>query len=221
MKRANKDKTWSLVAKERQLLADYGKSLTQKQWDSPSLCEGWNVSDVYAHLILESRYKVYEALPGLVRGRGNVHSMMDQLARKYGKAMSQAQLVQRLKDDSGLKITPTFVSPLEVLIDLVIHSADIKLALGDDWEVDPEIMKHILSEWHPSQLRFGTITNKIRKRMKELHWTAEDYAWSFGEKGLPTVKGSGQFLIFAIAGRGYALEYLRGDGVEIMRKRLS
>ena len=214
-------KTWKLVADERIRLAAYGKTLTAKQWKSASLCEGWSIADVYAHLVLESRYKAYEVLPSLIKGRGNVHNMMDSLARKYAKALSQIELTQRLKDDAAVKIAPAFVSPLEVLIDLVIHSADIKLALGEDWEVAPEVMQHILSEWHPSQLRFGTITNKIRRRMKKLHWTAEDYEWSAGKKGLPTVKGSGQFLIFAIAGRGYALDYLRGDGVDIVRKRLT
>lgn len=220
MKRNSTDKTWSLIAKERLRLAQYGKMLTTEQWNEPSLCEGWKISDVYAHLILESRYKAYEALPGLIRGRGNIHSMMDQLARKYGKAMPQEELVMQLKADADLKAVPKLVSPLEVLIDTVIHTADIKLALGDTWGVDPEVMQHILAEWHPSQLRFGTVTNRIRKRMKGLHWTAEDFEWSAGEKGKPTVKGSGQFLIFAIAGRGHALEYLRGNGVEIMRQRL-
>jgi uncharacterized protein (TIGR03083 family) len=213
-------KTWKFIAEERLRLAAYGKTLTAKQWRTASLCEGWTVADVYAHLVLESRYKSYEVLPSLIKGRGNIHSMMDTLARKYAKRMSQIELTKLLKEDAKLKLAPAFVSPLEVLIDLVIHSADIKLALGEEWEVSPEIMHHILAEWHPSQLRFGTITNKIRRRMKKLHWTAEDYEWSAGQKGWPNITGSSQFLIFAISGRGHALEYLRGDGVKELRKRL-
>ena len=213
--------TWALVAKERRSLADYGEALTEKQWVAPSLCEGWKISDVYAHLVLESRYKAYEVLPSLVRGRGNIHSMMDQLARKYANTMSQKQLVKRLGEDANLKLSPRFVSPLEVLIDLVIHGADIKLALGDGWQVQPEVMKHILDNWHPSQLRFGTITNRIRRRMKGLHWKAEDFAWSSGKEAWPSISGSGQFLIFAIAGRGHALKYLHGEGVAAMKERIT
>jgi uncharacterized protein (TIGR03083 family) len=141
------DKTWKLIATERKQLALYGKKLTAKQWRADSLCEGWSIADVYAHLILESRYKAYEVLPSLVRGRGNIHSMMDSLARKYGKAKSQTELTQTLEDDAKLRLSPKFVSPLEVLIDLVIHSADIKLALGEKWEVEPEVMKHILDNF--------------------------------------------------------------------------
>lgn len=215
------DQTWELIAAERKKLAAYGKHLTSKQWEAPSLCEGWNIADVYAHLVLESRYKAYEVLPSLVRGRGNIHNMMDSLARKYGKAKTQAQLTALLEGDAKLRLSPQLVSPLEVLIDIVIHSADIKLALGEKWEVEPEVMKHILTKWHPSQTRFGTITNRIRRRMKGLHWTAEDFDWSVGKSGQPKISGRGQFLIFAIAGRGLALEYVDGDGVEIMQKRLA
>ena len=220
MKRTATAQTWKFVAQERLRLAEYGKTLTEKQWNSPSLCEGWTVADVYAHLILESRYKAYEVLPGLIRGRGNMHSMMDQLARKYSTAMTRPQMLERLKDDATVKVAPAFISPLEVLIDLVIHSADIKLALGDDWQVEPEIMKHLLAHWHPSQLRFGTITNKIRKRMKKLHWTAEDFEWSAGKPSMPSVEGKGQFLILAIAGRGIAIDKLGGSGVGKLAKRL-
>lgn len=215
------EKTWKFIAAERKQLAVYGKRLNSKQWESPSLREGWKISDVYAHLVLESRYKAYEVLPGLVRGRGNIHTMMDSLARKYAKAKTQAELTALLEADATLRLSPKFVSPLEVLIDLVIHGADIKLALGEKWEVEPDIMKHILDNWHPSQTRFGTITNRIRRRMKGLHWTAEDFDWSVGKIGHPKISGRGQFLIFAIAGRGLALEYVDGDGVEIMRKRLA
>ena len=147
--------------------------------------------------------------------------MMDTLARKYGKAKTQSQLTDLLEADANLKLSPKFVSPLEVLIDLVIHSADIKLALEETWQVEPEVMKHILANWHPSQTRFGTIANRIRRRMKGLHWTADDFDWSVGKSEHPNISGRGQFLIFAIAGRGLALEFVDGDGVEIMRKRLA
>ena len=214
------EKTWKLVSDERLRLASYGKTLTARQWKTASLCEGWNIADVYAHLVLESRYKSYEVLPSLIKGRGNIHTMMDALARKYAVRMSQIELTQMLKDDANAKIAPVLVSPLEVLIDLVIHSADIKLALREDWEVAPEIMEHILSKWHPSQFRFGTITNRIRRRMKKLHWTAEDYEWSVGQKGWPKISGSGKFLIFAISGREHALQYLSGNGLKELRQRV-
>src|SRR5581483_8083521 len=41
---------WSTIAAERRALADDLGSLTDAQWDTPSLCDEWTVRDVLAHM---------------------------------------------------------------------------------------------------------------------------------------------------------------------------
>ncbi len=48
----------TLAEQERRDLADLAATLTSEQWDAPSLCEGWRVRDVVAHVVS------YEGLSG-------------------------------------------------------------------------------------------------------------------------------------------------------------
>ena len=41
---------WATIAAERGALADDLANLTPAQWDTPSLCSGWTVRDIVAHL---------------------------------------------------------------------------------------------------------------------------------------------------------------------------
>ena len=44
------DTVWQHIDDERAWLADLLESLAQEAWQQPSLCEGWTVRDVAAHL---------------------------------------------------------------------------------------------------------------------------------------------------------------------------
>jgi len=43
------DRAGALKA-ERDLCVDYLQSLSDEEWDMPSLCEGWTVKDVVGHM---------------------------------------------------------------------------------------------------------------------------------------------------------------------------
>ena len=44
------------VAAEFLALADALAALSEEQWDTPSLCEGWRVREVIAHMTMAARY---------------------------------------------------------------------------------------------------------------------------------------------------------------------
>jgi hypothetical protein len=52
-----------------------------------------------------------------------------------------------------------------------------------------------------------------------LRFAATDVSWSRGEG--PEVKGTGEAIVMAIAGRSAALDDLSGDGVGLLRTRLA
>lgn len=42
---------WDTIVQERQALAEELGTLTEQEWATPSLCAGWTVKDVAAHVI--------------------------------------------------------------------------------------------------------------------------------------------------------------------------
>jgi DNA-binding PadR family transcriptional regulator len=65
---------WALVAGQRRDLADAVADLPLSAWDTPSLCAGWRVRDVVAHVVgnAEGAFTARRALPGLLAHRFNV-----------------------------------------------------------------------------------------------------------------------------------------------------
>ncbi len=43
---------WRVIGSERRSLAELLESLADEQWETPSLCAGWRVRDVAAHVAL-------------------------------------------------------------------------------------------------------------------------------------------------------------------------
>lgn len=67
--------TWRMVLEERQDILALLRSLTPDQWETPSLCEGWRVKDVAAHLLVDEPVQsgmVLRLVPLLARGRFSV-----------------------------------------------------------------------------------------------------------------------------------------------------
>ena len=50
-------------------LTDFLGSATEAQWDTPSLCEGWRVREVVAHLTMPARYSEEQFMVELPRLR--------------------------------------------------------------------------------------------------------------------------------------------------------
>jgi uncharacterized protein (TIGR03083 family) len=46
------DEIFVMIAEERRALAGLLDGLTDAHWDTPSLCEGWRVREVVAHLVM-------------------------------------------------------------------------------------------------------------------------------------------------------------------------
>ena len=44
------DEIWRHIDEQRADLADFLDTLTPEQWETPSLCDGWTVRDVAAHV---------------------------------------------------------------------------------------------------------------------------------------------------------------------------
>ena len=198
----------TLLADERVDLIAFLEALNDDEWNAPSLCEGWRVRDVAAHLLYDSD-PIYRHIAGQV---ATGFSPRRSAARtvKQADRMEPAELTAALQRSVGRGLFAT-IAPSVALADALIHHQDIRRPLGRQRLIDPERLLHVLG--HPDPFASS------RRRTRGLRFIATDVSWSRGE-GLE-VRGPAEAVILAVAGRAAVLGELSGDGVELLQGRLA
>ncbi|WP_031079374.1 maleylpyruvate isomerase family mycothiol-dependent enzyme [Streptomyces sp. NRRL S-118] len=192
----------SLIAAERRDIADLLDGLTAPQWDAPSLCAGWRVREVAAHMSMGFRYSFPQVAARLVRARGNLHRMTDRLAREDAATASTEQLAAWLRDNALHPWTPPVGGLASALGHDVVHGLDITVALGLDRRVPADRVRVLLDHvTYRSAKFFGADLTGVQLR-------ADDADWVFGT-GTP-LAGSAQDLLLVAFGRKLPAGRLRG-----------
>ncbi|GAA0271714.1 maleylpyruvate isomerase family mycothiol-dependent enzyme [Cryptosporangium japonicum] len=206
--------TFAEIADERRALADLLSGLTSEQRAAPSLCESWTVHDVAAHLImpLEVGMAKFALTALLCRGdfdRANVRLTREQARRPID------EITTVLRAKAGSRFTPPGSGPEAPLTDLLVHGLDIRHPLRLARDVPPERLRTVL----------GYLTGRAprgfvpRNLLDRLRFEADDLDWAHGRGA--TVRGPAEGLLLVITGRAAGLDQLSGDGVPILRERLS
>ncbi len=81
-----------MIAAERAELAEVLTALPAARWDEPTLCAGWRVREVVAHVTMPFRYSRGRFAFELVRSRGAFNAMADRCARRDAAIMSPDEL---------------------------------------------------------------------------------------------------------------------------------
>ncbi|MGY1804348.1 maleylpyruvate isomerase family mycothiol-dependent enzyme [Blastococcus sp. SYSU D00922] len=190
------------VAAERRAQVELYSSLSEEEWDSPSLCAGWRVREVLAHVTMPFRYSLRRVGWELVKARGSFDRMADRRARIDARQLSSAQLWESLRDNVEHPWTPPGGGPLGALSHDVIHGLDVSTPLGRDDVVSAERVGMVLGGLRPRQVAFfGVDLDGVQLR-------ADDLDWSYGS-GEP-VEGRAQDLLLLVCGRRLADGRLRG-----------
>src|ERR1700690_1508481 len=121
-----------MIAAQRGELAQVLAGLPAASWDAPTLCDGWQVREVVAHITMPFRYSGRRFLLELAKSRGNVNAMADRTARRDAAALSAAELIEALASNADHPWRPPGGGYLGALTHDVIHSLDITEALGLD-----------------------------------------------------------------------------------------
>lgn len=192
----------ALIAAERRELADLLDGLRDERWDEPSLCAGWRVREVAAHMSTGFRYAVPTTLVELAKARGRLHRMTDRVARRDAAAHSTTRLAAFLRDNAYHPWTPPVGGLAAALGHDVVHGLDITVALGMDRRVPEDRLRVLLDGIRPRSLRFfGADIDGVRL-------CADDLDWAFGH-GEP-VHGTAQDLLLVAFGRKLPAGRLRG-----------
>lgn len=202
-----------LIAAGRRAVAGLLESLDEKQLATPSLCAGWDVRTVGAHLADAAAPQLRESLVALLRAGGRVHRANDQSARRAARDRPVAQTVALLREHADSRFIPPVTGTRAPLTDLVVHEADIRLPLDLRYDPDATAVR-IALEFITTGRPAGFVP---RGRLRGLQLVATDLSWSWGTG--PTVTGRGIDLLLAACGRTVVLNQLHGQGTALLRTR--
>jgi len=188
------DGTRDMIAAQRGELAQMLAGLPAAGWDSPTLCDGWRVREVVAHITMPFRYSGRRFTLELARSRGNFNAMADRCARRDAAALTADELAEALRSNTNHPWQPPGGGHVGALTHDVIHGLDITEALGLGLRVPAERLGIVLPNLvTPKSLRFfGTDLSGVQLR-------ATDTGWIFGS-GRP-VTGTAQDLALFLCGR--------------------
>jgi uncharacterized protein (TIGR03083 family) len=210
------DALWAAIDDQRRRTADLLDTLTFEQWQHPSLCDGWTVRHVAAHLTMQQQ-RVGDIVSFMVRHPRMLRSLT--LNRTiHDSAVLQAQLpteeiVTRIRGQLGSRRHNIGLTQLEPLTDALVHSQDIAIPLGLALEMNPEAAAAAATRAWDTR---GTWLSRVFRplALDGLRLTATDIDWSVGDG--PDVNGPVAALLLLLAGRTARLDELTGPGTDAL-----
>lgn len=193
-----------MLAAERTELIDLLRTLTDEQWEAPTLCGGWRVREVVGHM-LHDTIPLFTYTAICVRHGLGVNRVNNSLAAKAA-SMPPGAMVDRLESAAG---TLSRWMPRVILADMLVHQQDIRRPLGVPRDIPTDRVMAALD--HPDPFAFPW------RYTRGLRFVATDIPWARGSG--PEVHGTGEALALAIVGRSVVLDELEGDGVPQLRRR--
>jgi uncharacterized protein (TIGR03083 family) len=162
------------VAAEYLALAEVLTSAPDPDWDKTSLCEGWRVREVVAHLTMPARYD-QEAFMEELRARDfDFGRLSDEIAARDGQLPTEV-LIENLRDETLHLWVPPGGGYHGALNHVVIHGLDVTVPLGQIRRPADDAMRVVLDDLTRGEVHahFGT---SIRGRRLE----ATDLDWAYG-----------------------------------------
>jgi uncharacterized protein (TIGR03083 family) len=195
--------THQMARDERDGFAAFLDGLTPQQWTSPTLCELWTVREVAIHTVSYDELGFAGLLGRFLKGRLNPDRINAIGVADYADRSTE-QIVAMIRANSEPHgLTGGFGGRI-ALTDGMIHQQDIRRSLALPRTIAPERLR--------TALDFARFAPTIRGawRARGVRLVATDVGWAYG-KG-PAVRGSGEALLMAMAGRRAALNDLDGPG---------
>jgi len=195
---------------ERADLAAFLETLTPQEWHAPSLCDGWTVKDVVAHMVSYEELTTFGLVKRFAKGRV-VH------ANEVGVEEFAPMSPQELMEFLGRHLRPRGLTAgfggMIALVDGTVHHQDIRRALGHPRTVPVDRLERILP-LVPGNPRLGA-----GRRIRGLRLRATDVTWQHGNG--PEVSGTGEALLMAMTGRHEAVNELTGPGQATIAGRVT
>lgn len=185
------DRIWTVIDSQRADLADLLDGLTPGQWVTPSLCDGWRVRDVAAHLT-QSHMSPPRVMLEAARSGFRFDPMIRRLALEDSRSQVEITAALRAMVGSRKKIVGT--SDRDPLMDVLVHGQDIAVPLGIDRAMPADAAVEVAN--HMWRMRFPMNPAKRLSGVR-LVATDADYAVGRGRELRAPIRD----LVMVIAGR--------------------
>jgi uncharacterized protein (TIGR03083 family) len=192
-----------VVAAEFVALADLLDTISDEQWDTASLCAGWRVREVIAHLTMPARYAEDEFMARLRACDFDFTRLSNQIARQDA-TLPVADLVANLRSDVLHHWTPPGGGYHGALNHVVIHGLDTIVPLGRPRRVPERAIRVVLDD-----LTRGGVHAHFGTDINGRHLRTTDLDWFYGSGSL--LRGTGEDIALVLCGRTIPAERLEGD----------
>jgi uncharacterized protein (TIGR03083 family) len=215
----NIDEIWPEIEAYKRSLIAVLADLTDEDWQRSSLCAGWTVKEVVAHLPYH-QIDLGTAAGGMLKARGNVDRMIQDVAVRRATAMSTVELLDRFRGMLGSRRHPPGVTWREAVSDTLVHGQDIAVPLGRP--LDLPIRAATVAAERCYTMRWPAMPKgwpfHPKRGLRRFRLRATDTDWSIGDG--PVVTAPVGDLMLLIAGRPFVLPRLSGPGAEDLRTAL-
>jgi uncharacterized protein (TIGR03083 family) len=203
--RLGRDQIWEHIHAERRALAAILATLSPDDWTAQSLCTGWTVKDVAAHIIMNVEFGLRDSLRVATKFRGSYAKIVfDETIRQ-----SEARPIAKILDDFerlDCSRRKAFGVPVGFpLVEILVHAQDLLQPLGRQHAMPPVAAACAADVLRPLDRIISV------RPVRGVRLVATDVEWSAG-KG-PVVEGPMQQLLLGLAGRPVAFDQLAGEGV--------
>lgn len=201
---------WRQIDAERAAIARTLAELSPEEWEQDSVCTGWTVKDVAAHVISNPQLGGWEVAKIFARnlGRG-YNTMIFREVKRLGASKSRDQVLAEYARYAGSRKKVATTTVIEPMLDALVHHQDILRPLGRTHEMAPEAAAVAADRCRVLPSLMGS-----RRVVKGTRMVATDLDWVRGSG--PTLSGPMQELLLVCAGRGRVAVELSGDGRELL-----
>jgi len=211
----DREQSWQVITEQRLGLAGMLEELSDTEWEQPSLCAGWRVRDVAAHVAMAAQ------VPGLgsmladgVRARGSFHRLNHDVAVRHA-ARPTRDIIVELRTFADSRRLPVVTNYRNILFDVLVHTQDIAIPLGRDHPMPAEAARTGAERVWTMGWPFWA-----RRHLRGLRMIATDTDWSVGA-GVE-LRGPIAMLLLLLTGRtATALPHLSGPGVQTISQRFA
>lgn len=204
------DSIWETVHNERESLADDLQNLTAEQWSTQSLCEGWTVHDVLAHLVDDAKTTKFSFISSLILAGFNFDRVNEKGVSRERRVAPQETLhaFRQVSDRTSSAPAPL----ASRLVEIIVHGEDIRRSLGIPHTYPIEAVSAAIDY----QLATSDSMGGSKDRAANLRLIANDADWSHGSGA--EVRGDAIDLLMALTGRPVQSDALTGDGAPSLLK---
>ncbi|MFW0774020.1 maleylpyruvate isomerase family mycothiol-dependent enzyme [Paenarthrobacter nitroguajacolicus] len=203
---------WPVVHRERRALLQDLEPLPAAQWQTPSLCAGWDVHDVLAHVVDSAKTTRLNFIRRMIAARMDFdHDNAVGVERE--KTAEPAQTLNGLRAVLSRTSGPP-ASLATRLVEAFVHGEDIRRPLGIRGDYPAEHVATALSY----QVKTTTKMGGGKEIAEGWRLVATDTPFDHGNG--PTVEGPAIALLLAISGRPIGHEEVGGPGAPVFLQHL-